>query len=195
MHLAVSDGKRTFTQDGPLPPSFQQETPTVRVRRINPSGILFARSCWPTSIYWPYIPDIGSRRAGHHELVSVPPEPLPDTVLLRITNGTRRFDYYIAPDRDHICLKQTWWQQRNGDWHKDREYTLSDLRQLASGHWWAAREHLQTFDNPQGGTSGYETTFLIDISLLDEGEFPPAAFDGEKLLEEARKLNAEISAF
>jgi len=130
--------------------------------------------------------------AGHHELVGEPSEPRPGTVQLRITRGARRYDYFIAPDRDHICLKQTWWLQRKGDWHKDREYELSDLRQLASKQWWAARVRLQTFDNPDRGTSGYVTTFLIDIALVKEGEFPATAFDGGKLLEDARKLNAEI---
>ena len=195
VYLSIADGERTYSQSGPYPPSFKYKKPTVQVMRISRgNGILFDSNSWPDKMYWPFIPSIGSRLAGHHEPVGEPSEPTPGTVQLRITRGARRYDYFIAPDRDHICLKQTWWLQRKGDWHKDCEYELSDLRQLASKQWWAARVRLQTFDNPDRGTSGYVTTLLIDIALVKEGEFPATAFDGGKLLEDARKLNAEIIA-
>lgn len=192
--ISIADGERTYSQSGPLPRSFEYRKPTLRVSRMRRNGILFDHNAWPMSMYWPFIPTIGSRMAGHHELVDEPSKPIPGTVLLRITLGVRRFDYYIASDRDHICLKHTWWRQRTGEWHKDREYELSDLRQLASKQWWAAKVRLQIFDDPDRGTSGYVITYLIDIALVEEGEFPAAAFDGQKLLEDAQKLNAEITA-
>lgn len=104
----------------------------------------------------------------------------------------RRSDYHIATDRDHLCLKATWWKQREGDWHRERECQLSDLRQLSSKQWWAARQRVETFGDPDRGTVGSATTYLIDIAPVGESEFPAAAFDGRRLLEDARKLNAKI---
>jgi hypothetical protein len=181
LSLYVSDGKRTVTQ---------HNQDQVRVRKIRSgSSIPFPKNCWPWSMYWPYVGMGGSK-----ELVTEPPEEIDGTVLLRIDFETTRLDFYIAPKRDHLCVKQIWWQRHEDDWRKDHEYELSDFRKLPSGQAWAAQQRVQSYNEPLRCNNIYERVWKIDISTMKEDDFPADAFDTKVLLERARQSGAKIIA-
>lgn len=183
LSLYVSDGKRTFTQHN------RDEVRVRKIARDQLSTIAFPKNCWPSSIYWPY-----TGMGGTKELVTDPPETIDGTVLLRMDFETTRLDFYIAPMRDYLCVKQVWWRQHEDDWRKDREYELSDFRKLPSGQWWVAKHRVQSHNNPLRGNNIYEQVLKIDISTMKDDGFPADAFDTKELLERARQSGAKITA-
>ncbi len=194
--IGLSDGRRTYCQNGQLHQSRQQAPPTMQVFRIRGdehSFIPFNTACWPMDMYWPYLSTFGP--GSHHEVINSPEkseENVPGTILLRYTNkANQRADYYISPIHDYICVKQTWWKLEGNGVRKLTESTLADFRQLPNGRWWAARQTKLDFANP-GITD--RQSYLIDIITLEPNQFPPAVFDGAKLLEEAKRANARIIA-
>jgi len=74
---------------------------------------------------------------------------------------------------------------REGKWEKEREYITTEMAQLPDGQWYVTKRKLITYPNPERGTVGHECNYIIDIKLFEKDEFPPATFNGKKLLEGA----------
>ena len=71
--------------------------------------------------------------------------------------------------------------------------------QLPGGAWyvsaWEQRQHLDKVDaSGKAAAAQPDSTSVrrVVITPMDPGQFPPGIFDGEKLLESARKEGAEI---
>ena len=145
---------------------------------------------WPTSYQWPIV-DCG----GPYTSITDGAKIAPGTIGLHSENGNRRDDYYLDPKHDYICLVWTWWEKRPEQWEKSREYHLLDLRQLPEGKWYASKMLLKTFGDPAKNIHGYEITWNLDLQILQEREFPPDIFNGEKLLQQAKQEGAVIDGY
>ncbi|MEE8155113.1 MAG: hypothetical protein V3T53_09205 [Phycisphaerales bacterium] len=190
--LYLSDGERSYSQDGPMPPMFPDPDKVfVRVDRVHgPPG--FPSTNFPTRYQWP----TAHRVFGSplQTLETTPSDP-PGTIGLRTTYGNQRYDFFIDPRRDHICLRQIQWERRGNDWFKRRETTLDGLVQLPSGHWVATERQIYTGGSPERNIRPRRSTWLIHIEELDPERIPPDTFDGELLLKKARELGATIEAY
>ncbi|MEE9131898.1 MAG: hypothetical protein V3T84_17945 [Phycisphaerales bacterium] len=190
--LDLSDGERTYSQHGPMPPMYRDaDKVSVIVHRVL-DGPLFPKMNWPTEYQWP----TAHRVFGSPlEILEATPSDLPGTIGLRTTYGNQRYDFFVDPRRDHICLRQIQWERRDNDWFKQRETTLDGLVQLPSGHWVATKRQIYTGGSPDGNIRPNRSTWLIHIEELDPERIPPDTFDGELLLKKARELGATIEAY
>ena len=168
-------------------PAFEDlKTPKVRVTRS------FWRKGLPLQAHfidaqWDYIDlDLRDVKRYRYLFIDDAPESLRQYIGIKTESGDIRRDYYIDPEHDYIRFQNIWWQNRNGKWEKEREYIVTELSQLADGQWFISKQKLITYGNPQKGTSGWEYNYDIDITLLEEDEFPPDTFNGDILLENAR---------
>ena len=189
--INISDGTRSFSMEGSLPPSFQRSgsnvpQPRLEVRRVF-SSILMNTQFWPTSYQWPIV-----NHMGPFTLLTEGDEDVPGTIAIRQEAGSERRDFYLDPNRDYICIHQVWCEKTAGKWAKEREYTLLDLKRLPEGQWYATKEHLETFGSPERKTVGNALTWNLDLRILAKDEFPPDTFNGDKLLEEAKREGAII---
>ncbi len=190
--LSLSDGERTYSQHGPMPPMYRDaDKVSVIVRRVLDRPV-FAKTNWPTEYQWP----TAHRVFGSplETLEATPGDP-PGTIGLRTTYGNQRNDFFIDPRRDHICLRQIQWERRDNNWFKQRETTLDGLIQLPSGHWVATRRQIYTGGSPDGNIRSNRSTWLIHIEELDPERIAPNTFDGELLLKKAGELGATIEGY
>ena len=72
---------------------------------------------------------------------------------------------------------------------------LLDLKQLPQGQWYATKKYLKSYGSPLRGTVGYEKTWNLDFKIFQEDEFPPDTFNGEKMLEDAKREGAVIETY
>jgi hypothetical protein len=180
VNVAVFDGSRSYTRSNPHPsPSFTTR-PEPRVRVSRDSGLF--SSSRPHEALWPY----ANRNPARFEWIEDAPQELSGYIGLRINVGDIRRDLYIDPDHDYICIRWIWWKQRSGRWEKEREYESSDFIQLPEGQWYAGKRVLITYPDPERGTVRGGANWNIDFKVLEENEYPPDAFNGEKLLEGAK---------
>lgn len=189
--LFLSDGEREYSQNGPMPPMLQDaENVSVIVNRVV-SRPASPTTNWPTEYQWP----TAHRVFGSPlEMLEATPDDLPGTIGLRTTYGSIRYDFFIDPRRDNICLRQILRERRDNDWFKRRETTLDELVQLPSGHWVATKRQIYTGGSPERNIRPRRSTWLIRIEELDPENIPPSTFDGELLLKKARELGATIEA-
>ncbi|MFA5864941.1 MAG: hypothetical protein WC975_09670 [Phycisphaerae bacterium] len=178
--LTVSDGKRYYSRNNSHPEIINAKETTVRVMRLEP--FMYSNCNWPQENQWTYAVMGGG--LAFEPLIS--PDLPPGCVGLTQTAGDGRREYYIDPSRDYIEVKKIWWKKRNGNWEKDREDTFSEFTQLPTGQWYATKRNLINYPDPARGTSRGDTTWKIDIKILDDSEYPPDIFNGEKLLEGAK---------
>jgi hypothetical protein len=178
--VAIFDGSRSYIRRNqhPSPSYTTRREPQVRVGRD--SGLF--SSSRPHEALWPY--------AGHNparfEPIEDAPEELNGYIGLRINVADIRRDFYIDPEHDYICVRWIWWKQRSGNWEKEREYESSDLVQLPQGQWYVGRRVLITYPDPERGTGRGGANWNVDFKVLEENEYPPDAFNGQKLLEGAK---------
>jgi hypothetical protein len=180
VRVTMVDGEKRYRRSNPHPsPSFKERRePKVRVTR----GKSLMLSSWPHDKQWPYVKQAAARFEIIHDL----PQELSGCIGLRHDSGDIRREMYIDPDHDYICVKWIWWKLRSGNWEKERQYELSSFTRLPEGHWYASSCLLTTYANPERGTSQGGANWSIDIEVLDEGDYPPAVFSGEKLMEGAK---------
>lgn len=131
------------------------------------------------SRFWPYV---GWARGRRSEIITDYPE-IP-TGSIALLEGDKYF--FVDPEKDYLCIKEISMRRKNGGSHKRSETCWSVFSQLPTGHWYPTKEHLQSFANPERGTSGHERYWNIDIKLLEDSEYPPDVFNGEKLLKGAK---------
>ena len=114
---------------------------------------------------------------------------------MRWTFADFRSDFYISPEHDFICLKQTVWRQKDGQWSKFREKILTDLTQLPDGQWVATAGSWHFAARPDLNRSERTVTWQIEVTALTEDEFPPDTFNGQRELEKARERGVEIKTY
>ena len=165
-------------------PAFEDlKEPQVRVVRSG-SDEGFPEGAHPIEEHWPY--------TGHNpadfQIIQDPPEELARYIGLRSESGDIRREIYVDPEHDDIYVSWIWWKQRAGVWHKEREYTQGDFTRLPGGQWYAQRRDLITYADSEQGTSQGGSQLSIHIDLLTETDYPPELFNGERLLEDVKKI-------
>ncbi|MAD81098.1 MAG: hypothetical protein CMJ50_09690 [Planctomycetaceae bacterium] len=185
--LRVSDGTRQYT--------WRPSQKELRIFRINTgpalSNILFPNNYWPREYQWPTLRygENGSLEVtGDYQILGNPPEDVRGTVAVRLNSRPgQRFDFYLDPAHDYICLKKVVWDRNEGNTVKDHEIDLLNLQQFPSGQWYATQITTTNYRNTAEGTRTSVRKRSIDIKLLNEDEFPIDAFNGDKLLSDAKQ--------
>jgi hypothetical protein len=173
------DGQREYRRSY-LHPEVSNTRDRVRVTRAD-NGFFLPTGSKPIEAQWPY----ANRNPASFELIDDAPEELRSYIGLRINGADNRREYYIDPEHDYICVRWIWWKQRSGTWEKEREYAYSDLTRLPEGQWYARKRILVTYPDPDRGTSRGGSNRNIDVEPLEEGDFPPETFNGQRLTEGA----------
>ena len=162
-------------------PAFEDlKTPKVRVTKSWRKGL--PEKAHFIEENWEYM----DRDVKAFQFINDAPESLRRYIGIKTESGDIRRDYYIDPEHDYILSQNIWWQKRNGKWKKEREYFVTELSQVPDGQWFISKRKLITYGNQEKGTSGWEYNYNIDITLLEEDEFPPDTFNGDILLEDTR---------
>lgn len=145
----------------------------------------------PIHDQWEY-----ASRAGQPPFILEPSDETPEgTIGLRWEFADFRSDFYIAPERDFICLKHTVWRGRDGQWSKFREKILTDLMQLPGGQWIATAGSRYHAAQPERDRPERKSTWRIEVTALSEDEFPADTFNGQKELEKAKERGVEIKTY
>jgi hypothetical protein len=153
------------------------KTPKTRVTRSWRSGL--PEKAHFIEEHWEYM----YLNPQRYKFIEDAPEELKKYIGIRTESGTIRRDHYIDSEHNYIRVRNVWWILRNGQWEKEREYITTEMTQLPDGQWYVTKRKLIIYPNPEKGTSGHEVNYNIDIKLLEDEEFPPDTFNGEKLLE------------
>ena len=176
--IYIFDGERQYSRH--QHPAFDDmREPEVRVMRLKED--LLPSGSKPVE-QWPY----ANRNPNRFEYIEDAPDELSNYIGLRIDMADIRRDFYIDPERDYICVRWIWWKERSGKWEKKREYELSDFARLPQGQLYAKKRILITYPDPERGTDRGGANWNIDVKVLEEDEYPPDTFNGEKLLEGAK---------
>jgi hypothetical protein len=156
------------------------QMPKTRVKRSRrwalPMEAQFIEEHWEYCI---------NRNPAQFEIIDDATETFSKYIGIKTESGVIRRDHYIDPEHDYIRVQNIWWKKRDGHWEKEREYITTEMAQLPAGQWYVTKRKLITYPNPERGTVGGESNYIIDIKLLGADEFPPDTFNGEKLLEGA----------
>ena len=176
----MSDGERTYTRHyvHPVYPDSRNEARVLRLQGRDGLPL----SSKPIEEQWPY----AKNDPAGFEMIRDAPEELSRYIGLRTGGADRHQDFYLDPEHDSICVRWIWWKQRSGRWEKEREYEYSGFTRLPEGQWYATKRILVTYPDPERGTVRGGANWNIDVQVLEEGDFPPDTFDGEKLLEGAK---------
>ncbi len=174
------DGVREYTRSY-VHPAVGNTRDEVRVMQSHGRDLL-PSSCKPIEGQWPCV---DYDPAGISVIDDAPPE-LRQYIGLRVGGAARHQDYYLDPQHDFICMRWIWWKQRSGSWEKEREYKVAGLAQLPQGQWYVTQRTLVTYADPEQGTSQGGDNWNLDVQLLEESDFPPDTFNGDKLLEGAK---------
>lgn len=176
--IYIHDEKRNYRRSHH--PAFEDlRTPKTRVtrgwRRGLPEKAHFIEE------HWEYM----DRDPKRFKFIDDAPESLSKYIGIKTESGDIRRDHYIDSEHDYIRVQNIWWKLRGDQWEKEREYTTTEMAQLPDGQWYVTKRKLTIYPDPERGTSGSESNYIIDIKLLEANEFPPDTFNGEKLLEGA----------
>jgi hypothetical protein len=131
---------------------------------------------------------------GDMAILTSPPDAVPGTIALRLDSaGGQRFDFYLDPAHDYICVKFVHWNDKDQS-VVERIRELGDLQQFPSGQWYATRMTTTTFSEKPEGRKTHVSKRALNIRLLEPGNFPPDTFDGQKLTDEAKEKGYTINA-
>jgi hypothetical protein len=174
------DGEKTYTRHyvHPVYPDSRNEARVLRPQ----GGDGLPLSSKPIEEQWPY----ANNDPAGFEMISNAPEELSRYIGLRVNSADIRRELYVDPEHDFICVRWIWWKLRSGQWEKEREYEYSNFVRLPEGQWYAGKRVLVTYPDPERGTVQGGANWNIDVQVLAEGDFPPDAFNGQKLLEGAK---------
>ena len=190
----VSDGTKAFAIEGHRHPKRLQVTSINRGPAL--SSIPFSTNAWPREYQWPvftFFEDGILNRHGVARILSNPTESVPGTIALRLdSSGGQRFDFYLDPSHDFICLKLVQWS--DGDKNVvSRFVELDDLQQFSSGQWYATRIKSTTFSDAPGGRRSSVSKRALDIQRIERDGFPKQVFDGNLLIDEAKRNGYRIT--
>ena len=183
VNMGLFDGQREYRGRNPHPAIPSESPATVRVSKVRRGGkvMLASNRNWPHELAWPHV-----LRLKPTALEQAPDLPAGCVVLRHTYGDDLRWDYYVDPGHDFVCVRSISWKKRSGNWVKEREYRLSDFNRLSTGQWYARSQHLTMSGDPKKGISGSEVEWKIDITVLEEKDYPPDTFNGKKFLEGAK---------
>lgn len=185
-HIQVSDGEKLFT--------FRKSEPGAGIPgygrvfvESKPKLLGFTIEERPGYYLWPC-----ADMRPPDNLLANGPDLKPGTVMLWGRGPRAGQDFHIDPTHDMICIKQVWWEKRDDEWVIRRQREVLKFDQLPSGQWYASKHKLTTYPDPENRTHADSVAWNVDIKVLDEGDFPPDTFNGQKRLEEAEAAGAKI---
>ena len=173
------DGEKTYTRHyvHPVYPDSRAEARVLRAR----DAMGLPLSSKPIEEQWPYV----VYSPAGFAVIDDAPQELRGYIGLRAGGADRRQEFYLDPQHDFICVRWIWWKQRSGQWEKEREYESSGFTRLPQGQWYVTKQSLVTYPDPERGTVRGGSNRNLDVQLLEESDFPPDTFNGNKLLEGA----------
>ena len=174
------DGTREYTR-GYTHPAVGNSRDEARVTPLRGRDLL-PSSSKPIEEQWPY----ANYDPAGFKVIDDAPEELKGYIGLRAGGADRRQEFFLDPQHDFICVRWIWWKLRSGQWEKEREYEVPGLAQLPQGQWYATQRTLVTYADPERGTVRGGADWNIDVQLLEEADFPPDMFNGDKLVEGAK---------
>jgi len=189
-HMTIFDGQYEYAYDSGDGLWDGPEDPGARLH------VEYRNSDWidvliPIRDQWPYTSNVGPMRVLEDE-----PGTPEGCVLLRYEGLDLRRDWYVDPNRDYICVRQSECRrdQEDEQWIEDDygQTARADLTQLPSGQWYA-----RTVNRPaaMNGATEFNVTLLADADMeeLTGADDSAGFFDGEKLLQNARANTARIT--
>jgi hypothetical protein len=176
----MSDGEKTYTRHyvHPVYPDSRNEARVLRLQGRDGLPL----SSKPLEEQWPYV----NYSPASFGVIDDAPEELRGYIGLRTGGPDRRQEFYLDPQHDFICVRWIRWKQRSGPWEKESEDECSGFTRLPQGQWYVTKRILVTYPDPQRGTSQGGANWSLDVQLLEETDFPPDTFNGDKLLEGAK---------
>jgi hypothetical protein len=191
VNIDLNDGKRSFD----LTRFVTEPGKPMRVQVHVLPGDQFNDLPKPLKATWAFAFD------NRRNLKLVPPEPgtPPGWLAIRVDYPQIRNLYYVDPARDFAVVRMVEWSDHNGKMTFRTESKALRWKQLPGGVWyvsaWEQLHHMERADASGKLMQGQpDSTSIrrIDITPMEPDKFPPGIFDGEKLLESARKEGAEI---
>ncbi len=192
MNIHLSDGKRGFDLTRFFTEPGKPRRVQVHVHRDDSPHSLPK----PLEAIWPFAFD------NRRHLTLVPPEPGTPAgwVAIKVEYPQIRNLYYADPAHDYAVARMVEWSEVDGGKMKFRtESKALRWAQLPGGAWyvsaWERRQHLDKVNaSGKAAAAQPDSTFVrrVVITPMDSDRFPPGIFDGEKLLESARKEGAKI---
>jgi hypothetical protein len=111
------------------------------------------------------------------------PTTRPANILLRRQDAQSRFDYLLDPARDYLCVRQVRYARHGQEWREESWSALSDLQQLpGGGSGWYGRQIVY-----------FGTPFRASVEVLNDSDFPPDLFNGDKLIVELRRAGKSVT--
>ncbi len=194
VEIYMLDGKRYFEKHGPFSTPFYKESNNrqtrLSVKMLLRDGLPSPPDT-PIQNHWP----LTNLAGGSFIFQEEGENTMPGAIVIRHIFGNIRYDYYLDTARDYICIKWVWWKKKSDKWDKDGEEMLLDLKQLSEGQWYATKKYMKSYGSSERKTSPYEKTWNLDFKILEEKEFPPDIFNGEKILEDAKREGAVIETY
>jgi hypothetical protein len=181
MSTYLFDGEKSYRRHyvHPVYPDSRAEARVLRER--DAKGLPLPGK--PIEQQWPY----ANYNPAGFEVITEAPAELREYIGLRTIGTDRHQDFHLDPQHDFICARWIWWQQRSGQWEKHSEEECSDFLRLPPGQWYATRRTVVTYHpDPKRGTVQSSRNWNIDVQLIEETDFPPDTFNGDKLLEGAK---------
>ncbi|MFC1782381.1 hypothetical protein ACFL02_02205, partial [Planctomycetota bacterium] len=179
--VEMCDGERSYRRKKPHPNYGRGDETTVRVWRH--SELIILRNSRPELQFWPYF---------YNEIKSKPLEIAQPADIeipigcVALFDGSQNY-YIIDPNKDYIFVGIIEGYIKDNQWHTSSEEWFSDFAQLPTGQWYAGKKRHSLHPDSRWKRSYHsEECWNIDITLLDDNEYPPDIFNGEKLLEGAK---------
>jgi hypothetical protein len=118
---------------------------------------------------------------------------------LRVEYDQLAFDWDIDPGHSYIATRQVTYRKVGNDWEFSEEAKATRFEQLANGPSYVSNWEVRTApivddagDRGPGREEERRSIRRLSITPLGPDEFPEGIFDGEKLMDDARKEGAEI---
>jgi hypothetical protein len=182
VEIELFDGERSVSRLGPMPEGFIDREPVkARITKARPEQRV-PSNYLAEQYQWPHI-GFGRRL----ELFSPAEGHVPAGLLqLRRSQGDTRFEYWVDPARDYVCVNETWSREHDGEMKKIREEQFDDFVQLPGGQWYARMKRVLDYGvYPRLRSDPNVTTWILQIDPMPADQFPPGTFDWQPLLEGA----------
>ncbi len=130
------------------------------------------------------------------------PDTPPGCLVIRTERDDLRNEFTIDPAREFITVRQLEWWKDQGKWSRIDTRAVR-YKQLPGGSWyvtaWEQRQRMglaeaELVGKPADKDDGDLDTRRIEITPLEPDQFPKNIFDGNKLIEAAKKAGAVIEA-
>jgi len=178
--LCIFDGEYEYVYDSDkgLRDSSEQAEATLNIRYHEDDWVSVLL---PIKDQWPYTDNVGPMKVLEDE-----PGTPPGCVLLRFEREDLRRDWYVDPEWDYICVKQSEFRkdEESNQWIEQELIERKDFTRLPSGQWYAG-----TIKTPGRWTELTE----IDVKLLADEDDSTSLFDGENLLRNVMDAGAKIT--